>query len=379
MKLVIDENIAYAKEAFSEFGEVILVNGRIINNNILRNADILIVRSTLNVDEQLLENTNVKFVATVTTGTEHINTDYLKKKHIAFASASGCNADSVAEYVFSTLLNVAVRKKISLQNKTIGIIGIGNIGSRVVKYSEALGLKVLKNDPPKERERMGSSYVTLDEALQADIITLHVPLTVGGIDKTFHLLDETELKKIKAGAILFNTSRGAVINNKALLNNIDRKDIGVVLDVWEEEPFIDVNLVKKVDIGTAHIAGYSIEAKANGTKMIYDALCSFTNRPNNWTPSIPKTEDSEINSPTGGSFEEKLDFIFAQMYKINDYDLAMRKMSSIDENLRGEYFDKLRKDHPSRREFNNYSFKRKDTDDNLSGILKTFRLRPNKN
>ena len=231
MKLVVDENIALAEEAFSQFGDVLLIGGRQITNEILRNADALIVRSITKVDENLLQNTNIKFVGTATIGTDHIDINYLDKNNIAFADAKGCNADSVAEYVFTALLNIAPREKISFKNKSIGIIGVGNVGSKVAKYAEALGLKVYKNDPPKQRADKGNNYVSLKEVLQADIITLQVPLNKTGIDRTFHLLDEEKLNKIKNNSVIINSSRGAVVDNKALLDIIDKKHFKVILDV----------------------------------------------------------------------------------------------------------------------------------------------------
>jgi len=166
MKLVVDENIALAEEAFSQFGDVLLISGRQITNEILRNADALIVRSITNIDENLLQNTNINFVGTATIGIDHIDTIYLNENNIVFADAKGCNADSVAEYVFTALLKIAADNKLTLKNKSIGIIGVGNVGSRVLKYAEALGLKVYKNDPPKQRAGEGNNYVSLEEAMR---------------------------------------------------------------------------------------------------------------------------------------------------------------------------------------------------------------------
>ena len=197
MNIVIDENIVFAEEAFSEFGNIKLLNGRFINNSELKNADALIIRSITKVDNNLLNNSKVRFVGTATIGTDHINLDYLKRNKIVFADAKGCNADSVNEYVFTALLKIAAEENISLRNKTIGVIGIGNIGSRVVKAADALGMKVLKNDPPLERQGIGTDYHPLEEILNADFITLHVPLNKEGVDKTIHLLNRDNLKKIK--------------------------------------------------------------------------------------------------------------------------------------------------------------------------------------
>jgi len=375
MKLVIDENIASAKQAFKQFGEILLTNGRNICNDILRNADVLIVRSITNVNENLLVNTKVKFVGSATIGTEHIDTNYLNKKKIAFASSKGCNADSVAEYVFTSLIKIAAESNLTLKDKTIGIIGVGNIGRKIVNIAQMLGLKVLKNDPPKERAGIGTDYVSLEEALQADIITLHVPLNRTGIDKTIHLLDSKRLNKIKANAVLINTSRGAVVDNIALLNSISDRKLNAVLDVWEDEPFINPGLLQKVLLSTPHIAGYSLEGKTNGTKMIYDALCKFTANTNEWQPVFPTIGHSEIELPAGNSIEQKLHFIFKPIYNIANDDEMLRGILKIDEKARAAIFDKLRKEYPLRREFNNYTILIREADKHITGILKSFRFK----
>ena len=374
MKFVIDENIAFAKEAFSRFGELLLINGREINNKILSDTDVLIVRSITDVNEQLLKSTKIRFVGTATIGTEHIDINFLEKKNISFADAKGCNADSVAEYVFAALLNVAVKKNISLRNKTIGVIGVGNIGSRVVNYADALGLKVLKNDPPKEREGIGSNYVSLDEALSADIVTLHVPMNKSGTDKTFHLLDENKMRIIKESAILINTSRGAVIDNEALLKIMSSKKLYVILDVWEGEPLINSDLLERVDIGTAHIAGYSLEGKVNGTKMIYDALCNFTGHQPDWEPELPAVEDSEITLPAQGSIEERLHFVFNKIYNIESDNKRIKKIINMDIVAGGKYFDELRKTYPLRREFDSYTVTINIYEKEFVELLKRFRF-----
>jgi erythronate-4-phosphate dehydrogenase len=374
MKLIVDENIAFAEEAFSQFGDVQLISGREITNDILHNADALIIRSITNVDENLLQNTNIKFVGTATIGTDHIDNNYLDENNIAFADAKGCNADSVAEYVFTALLKITVHNKLTLKNKSIGIIGVGNVGSRVAKYAEALGLKVYKNDPPKQRAGEGGNYVSLEEALQADIITLHVPLNKTGIDKTFHLLDENKLNELKNNTIIINSSRGAVVDNKALLDIIDKKHFKVILDVWEGEPLINTDLLQQVFIGSAHVAGYSLEGKVNGTKIIYDALCRFTKQRNDWEPKLPTVKNNIIDVSSAKNLEEKLHIIFKQIYNIEKDDSEMRKMFGMDESLRSTHFDNLRKEYPLRREFTNYTILIKETDKQLKDILEAFRF-----
>ena len=275
LRLIVDENIAFADTVFAQFGKVNLMPSREITNSILMDADILIVRSITTVDETLLKNAPVKFVGTATIGTDHIDLDYLKSKNIFFADAQGCNAFSVAEYVLASLLTLAVKFDFSLKDKSIGIVGVGNVGSKVAAFAEALGMTVLLNDPPLKRTGDKRNFVELDEILKCDIVTLHTPLNLDGIDKTYYLFNKDNLNKLKDGAILINSSRGAVINNLDLLIAIEKKKLKVVLDVWENEPDINTELVNNVLIATPHIAGYSYEGKVNGTKIIYESLCEY--------------------------------------------------------------------------------------------------------
>ncbi len=374
MKIVVDENIAFPEEAFSQFGEVILCSGRKITNGLLKDVNALIVRSITKVDAKLLKNTNVKFVGTATIGTDHIDLDYLKETGITFADAQGCNANSVAEYVFTVLMKIAVERKLSLKKMSIGVIGVGNVGSKIVNFAQVIGLKVLKNDPPKERAGIGGAYVSLDEALTADIITCHVPLNKTGIDKTFHLLDDEKLKNLKEGTILFNTSRGPVVDNSALLSLIDKKNFTIVLDVWEGEPKINTELLNKVYTGSPHVAGYSYEGKVNGTKMIYDALCNFTGQEPDWKPVLPDVDNNEIIFPGKGNIEERLHYIFNKIYDIERDDEKMRKLIEMNADVGGKYFDELRKTYPLRREFNNYTILINKNEKEIIELLKKFRF-----
>jgi len=375
MNLIIDENIVFAREAFSHFGNAILVDGRSLTNKIVKDADALIVRSITRVDEELLNKSKVRFVGTATIGTDHVDLDYLRRKKIIFTDARGCNADSVAEYVFTALLKIASEKNISPREKTIGVIGIGNIGSRVVKLAESLGMKVLKNDPPLERKGIGNNYVNLYEILKADIITLHVPLSFEGVDKTFHLLNENNLQEIKKDTIVINTSRGAVIDNTSLLNETIRKNFHLILDVWEDEPLININLLAKAKIASAHIAGYSFEGKINGTKMIYDALCRFTNTKPEWTPELPFIERFDLKIPDVKSDEDKLYKLFSSIYNIEKDDAGLREISNYKLNERAGYFDLLRKNYPVRREFSNFTIHISEKELHLKTILESFRFK----
>lgn len=374
LKILVDENIAFADRAFNSLGKVELVPGRSISNQLIKDSDILIVRSITKVDRDLLRNTKVKFVGTATIGTDHIDLDYLKENKIVFADAKGCNAFSVAEYVIAALTNLAVKLNLTLRDKSIGIIGVGNIGSKVAGFTTALGMDVLLNDPPLKRLGDTRNFAELDEIFECDIVTLHVPLNLTGEDKTFHLFDFEKLKKLKTNSILINTSRGAVINNSDLLKVIDKKHLNVVLDVWENEPDVNIELLKKIQIGTPHIAGYSYEGKVNGTKMIYDSLCNFLGAENTFSFDLPVPENSVLAIKKSGCIEERLNELISKVYSITKDDLRMREMINMPYEKRRIDFDKQRKNYPARREFINYQVLSDDLTEEEKTLLSSLRF-----
>jgi len=350
MKIAADPNIPFVQEAFGPLGNVRLVPGREITAGTVSDADILLVRSVTPVNAALLDGSRVKFVATATIGFDHIDREYLSQKGIGFASAQGSNANSVAEYVVAAMLELAHRHKFRLRDKTLGVVGVGNVGSRVVRYAEALGMRVLQNDPPRQRSETLKHFVGIDQVLaEADIITLHVPLVRGGEDATFHLFDKDRLGALeRRRPILINSSRGAVVDNKALLKAIDGERLGgVVLDVWENEPNILPELLDVVDLATPHIAGYSFDGKVNGTRMIYEAVCGFFKLAPTWKPTLPPPPVPRIEHriESAEDDEDALREVISRVYDITADDAALRK------NVR--MFDKLRAEYPVRREFFN--------------------------
>ncbi|HEX7357084.1 MAG TPA: 4-phosphoerythronate dehydrogenase [Ignavibacteriaceae bacterium] len=374
LKIVVDENIAFADKAFNQIGDVTLISGREITNSVLKNADVLIVRSITKIDEQLLKNTPIKFVGTATIGTDHIDLDYLKKNNIAFADAKGCNAYSVAEYTVAALLNLSLRLKFKLDEKSIGIVGVGNVGSKVADFTKALGMKVLLNDPPLQRDGDSREFVDLDEILKCDIITIHTPLNLKGADKTYHLFDVEKLNKIRDYSILINTSRGPVINNPALLESIEDKHFNAVLDVWEDEPEVNINLLKKVKIATPHIAGYSYEGKVNGTKLIYNALCNFLKTEKSFQFDLARPDNSKLQFNETENFAIGLNNLIKSIYPIEDDDKNMRKMLEMNKAERMNFFDLLRKNYPVRREFNNYQIQSNHLSKEIKTILQKLRF-----
>ncbi len=350
MRIVADPNIPFVQEAFGPLGEVRLVPGREINAGAVRDADALLVRSVTPVNAALLDGSAAKFVATATIGTDHIDQGYLSSRGIGFASAQGGNANSVAEYVVAAMLELARLRKFRLRDKTLGVIGVGHVGSRVVRNAEALGMRVLANDPPRARGKKTTPFIPLEHLLaETDIITLHVPLTREGPGATFHFFDKDRLGLLKnRQPILINTSRGAVVDNPALLKAIDGEWLGgVVLDVWENEPRISPELLEVVDLATPHIAGYSFDGKVNGTQMIYDALCDFFDIKATWEPALPPSPDPrvELTVSSGEDDEEVLRRVVRRLYDITADDTALRQNILT--------FDKLRAEYPVRREFFN--------------------------
>jgi len=356
MKIVVDENIPFGTEAFGRLGEVVTVKGRAISRDIVRDADALIVRSVTRVDADLLEGSAVRFVGTATIGFDHVDREYLERRGIGFASAPGSNANSVAEYVVAALLVLGRRKGFRLENKTIGIVGVGNVGSRVAQKAEALGMRVLRNDPPLQRETGDPRFLPLEALFDADIITFHVPLTRSGPDATLHLINAALLDRLGRGTILLNTSRGAVADSEALLEAAETGKLGgLVLDVFENEPEINPALVEAADIATPHIAGYSLDGKVNGAAMVYRAACEFFGKPLEWDPAeaLPEPPCPELRAAAGRDDEDALRDLVLAVYDIEADDRRLRKIVSMPSNERGAYFDHLRKTYPVRREFHN--------------------------
>ena len=357
--IVVNKHTPYVVQAFEKIGKVTALGSREITKDTVQDADVLIVRSETKVDCDLLEGSRVKFVGTVTIGTDHVDKEYLAKNGISFVSAPGSNSNSVSEYVTGALLELAHIKGFSLQDTTIGIIGVGNVGSKVWRKAEALGLRVLLNDPPLERQGSTFPLRSLDELMEADILTLHVPLTRSGPDATHHLFDEKRIRSMKQGAILLNTSRGPVVESEALTRALrDRHLGGAVLDVWEGEPTINTSLLELVTLGSPHIAGYSLDGKVNALQMNYEAVCRFLSLPIHMDlktlvpdPMQPEIKIGAMKLP----WEYMLRDIVKECYDICLDDRCLRSLGDIPETECSKYFQKLRAEYRIRREFFNFT------------------------
>lgn len=345
----------FAREAFQTIGETRVVPDRLISPADVRDADALIVRSKTRVTSALLDGSRVSFVGTATAGTDHFDIPFLNARLIAWTGAPGCNADSVAEYVITALCCVAARNGLDLHRLTLGVIGVGQVGRRVVSKARALGLTVLENDPPLQVATGDRRFVSLDTLLRAaDIITLHVPLTRGGQFPTHHLANCHFFEHAKPGCIFLNTSRGEVTNSDGLLFAMERHVVGpAILDVWENEPFISVDLLSRADLATPHIAGYSFEGRLNGTLAVYREACHFFEVEGPWTPSpalLPPPRSASL-SAAGKSAGQILYEVTKAAYDIEADDRALREGPLADDDTRGIHFDKLRREYPDRREY----------------------------
>jgi erythronate-4-phosphate dehydrogenase len=272
MKLIIDDACYAYDEIFSQFGEIVTMAGRDINAESVKDADVLIVRSRTKVNEELLKGSSVKFVGSTVAGLDHVDEDYLQANNIKFFSAQGCNSMAVAEFVIATILNLAKKHNFNYQQKTLGIIGVGNVGSRLAAKAELLGIKTLLNDPIRQNKENLPNFVDLDTALSADIVTFHTPLTFDGDYPSYKLLHEDNFHNITDQTILFNAARGGVIVEEIWEKT---RTLENIIDCWENEPNINQNLQKTAYLASPHIAGHSVDAKFMGSFMVYKALCKF--------------------------------------------------------------------------------------------------------
>ena len=363
MKIIADKNIPFAGEAFSRLGEVRLLPGRRIDRDAVKDADALLVRTVTRVDESLLGGTAVKFAGTATIGCDHVDLDYLRKNSIGFSYAPGSNANSVAEYILSALFTLSKRFGFNLSDKTAGIIGCGNVGDRVCKKLKILGVRTLVNDPPLYEITGDKKYIPLEILLkEADIITVHTPLTGGGKYPTRGLCGESFFEAAGKAPIFINSSRGAVCDSAALLSALESGAAShAVLDVWENEPGIDLNLLKKCALGTPHIAGYSLDGKANATMMLFKAVCRHFNLEEKWEPeNMPPPSNPLIETELGLGEEKTVGEAVLKAYNIAEDDLELRKIFEVKDEEKAEYFDSLRNNYPVRREFSSFTVKAPD-------------------
>ena len=347
MKIVADENLAFTEYFFAEFGDIHQAAGRSLSHDDVQDAEALLVRSVTKVNAQLIQNTPLKFVGSATIGTDHLDISAIEAQQIAWSNAAGCNAQAVVEYVITALLKLNPTLLSQNNQFTLGIIGLGNVGSRLAYMAKLLGWNVIGYDPFVQHHDI--QQVELEELLKnSDAITTHVPLTKSGEYPTYHLMNEHALSLMKSNAILINSARGPVVSETALIADIQKNNRQVVLDVFEHEPEISQQLLDLVTIVTPHIAGYSLEGKARGTQMIYEAFCK--------TFDYPAHKKFESQLPAcdqyfyGNSIKQTLKEHLTDIYDISRDDQNLRaclKDGKVDQKA----FDYLRKTYPLRREW----------------------------
>lgn len=345
------------EDVFGTLGEVVVVPDGEIRSEDLADAEALIIRSKTKVNEALLAESPVTFVGTATAGVDHLDLAYLAHAEIAWADAAGCNAVSVAEYVVAALLHLVEAHGLLVEDLTLGIVGVGHVGSAVREKAEALGMRVLQNDPPRAAREDNPALIPLSALLaESDVVTLHVPLVDDGPWPTRRLADFRFLEKLPAGALLINASRGEVLDPDALRTSLDAGQVrGAVLDVWEGEPDVSPALLREVDLGSAHIAGYSYEGKLNGTLYVYEHLCRFSEVEAEFDVAGhgPSEDAAPLKLDVRGRLNQDIlrDAVQAA-YDITVDDRLLRAgVLDGPQNDRGAYFTNLRRSYRCRREF----------------------------
>ncbi|WP_339771104.1 4-phosphoerythronate dehydrogenase [uncultured Paraglaciecola sp.] len=350
MKIYYEDSLPYADEFFSELGDSQVFSHKDVDAKRVADADVLLVRSTTKVNAQLLDlNKNIRYVGTATAGTNHLDANYLRSRGLGLHSAAGCNAVAVAEYVLSALYVMADKLDWQLTEKTVGIVGVGHVGSSLSAKLSALGIRHLLCDPPLDDTGDSRDFVDMSQIMQCDIISLHVPLIEGGKYNTAHLFDAKRLEMLSETQLLINACRGEVVDNKALLANFEAgKKLNVVLDVWENEPNIDQALVPFVALATAHIAGHTVEGKARGTEMLYQQVCkqfglSPTKKLSDYLP-VPQPDSIRVDETLRG--QALFSALVLSVYDIrNDSKLFKESIHQPDQ------FRYIRKNYSIRREF----------------------------
>ncbi|UTV26955.1 4-phosphoerythronate dehydrogenase [Photobacterium atrarenae] len=363
MKILIDENMPYAHDLFSQLGEVVAKPGRTLTADDLIDIDALMIRSVTKVNADLLTKANrLRFVGTATAGQDHVDQALLAEKGITFTAAPGCNKVGVAEYVLSSLMVLGQQQGFSIFDKTVGIIGAGNVGSYLAKCLEALGIRYMLNDPLKAEQGDSRTFHSLEVLQQhCDVITMHTPLTRDGAYPTYHLVDEAFLQQLKPGAMLINAARGPVVDNSALKAALQQalsgegKALTAVLDVFEHEPLVDLELLPLLAFATPHVAGYGLEGKARGTTMVFNRYCEFLGREQQVSAASLLPEAPLPGVTLSRAWQEDTLFSLIQLvYDVRKDDgLFRREMIAAGENTSrmATAFDQMRKNYWDRREY----------------------------
>ena len=367
MKIVCDNKIPFLKGALEPYAQVVYLPGSETTADVVRDADAIITRTRTKCNESLLKGSKVKMIATATIGYDHIDTKWCESNGIEWTNAPGCNSWSVQQYIGSLLVTMSRELRFCCKQKTLGVVGVGNVGSKVARIGALLGFKVLLCDPPRARREGTAGFVTLDEIItQSDIITCHVPLQRSGEDCTFHMIDAARLASMRRDQILINSSRGEVVDCNALKAALKNGAIRAAsLDVWENEPDIDCELLSLLFTGTPHIAGYSLDGKANGTMMSVQAIGRKFDLPcSDWTVTdipLPLQPVEFTLDAAGKTPQEVLADAILYTYDIKDDDARLRADTGS--------FERQRADYPVRREFPAFTVTLKNDDTGRATVI----------
>lgn len=363
MKILADDNMPWVTELFGAHAEIRRMPGRQIQPQHLQHQDVLLVRSVTRVTPELLAGSRVAFVGSATIGTDHLALDYLQSQGLGWANAPGCNAQAVVQYVLAALVELKARGKLETV-KTASVIGVGQVGSRVARLLRALGFDVWCCDPPRAEREGQAGFVSLSQALEADLICLHAPLVRDGPYASRHLLDAAAIAGLKPGTLVLNAGRGELIDTQALAQRLQAQaDLAVVLDVWEQEPQVPPDLASKVQIATPHIAGYSLEGKVRGTQMVYQAFCQhFGLTPVQPSLTLPPLPLEQVGWSTASDRWQRLQALVPLTYDLRADDGRLRASLDGGPQQQAQAFDRLRKDYPLRRELSALQLQGPDAD-----------------
>jgi len=366
LKIVADSKIPFLKGVLDEYAHMVYSPGDEVNAEMVEDADAIITRTRTKCNAALLQGSKVKFIASATIGFDHIDTAWCEANGVKWTNAPGCNSESVKQYVGAVLALLITEKNWSLKERSIAVVGVGNVGSKVSAMAKAFGMTVYEIDPPRARVEKDKTFYSLEEVVnKVDIVTFHTPLVQEGEDKTYYLCDEDLLSQMKSDAFVINSSRGEVVNGDHLKKVLRNKNIGgAVLDVWEKEPDIDQELLDLVWIATPHIAGYSQDGKAKGTQMSVQAISKFfTLGLDEWKASgLPQPDNAEWMIDCAGlSHDEVIAQVILHTYSLMRDDASLRQDKSTFEFLRGAY--------PIRREFQAYNISLLNGNEHIQKVL----------
>ncbi|QQS50604.1 MAG: 4-phosphoerythronate dehydrogenase [Bacteroidota bacterium] len=341
MKIIADKDIPFLFGVFEPFCDIEYFHHSKINNQIVLGADVLIIRTRTICNAELLKGSKVKFIASATIGFDHIDVDYCKKEGISWKNSPGCNSGAVKQWFMSAIFALIAKQNMNIRDITLGVVGVGHVGSKVASFAEAIGLRVLLNDPPRERVEGNCNFRVMQSIIrECNLISFHVPLIHNGPDKTFHLVNQSFIESLQPGTMLINCSRGEVIDTNAFLSVGKKKKLKAVLDVFENEPSISQELASMASIITPHIAGYSIEGKANATTQVVQRVAEYLEIPlNDWQPDyeLPGYLNQLVVDAKNKENDEVMAEVICRTYAVEKDDALLRKNLNNFENIRSSY------------------------------------------